>query len=130
MKRLFVVFIALSVVGISLYLLGYILPFKFISRDKVVNDSNCNDMKMARDENIKGVVVTKTRDSRNHMWKTVEYSNTTGIHQTLIFRNDESGAYEFLLQGDSILKDYNSLELIILRDTIVTKYQLNYGCIQ
>lgn len=130
MKKIVIVIAVLSFIGASLYILGYVLPFSFVSREAIVNRSNCNDAEMATNESIDGVVTQKIRDNQNHMWKTIEYSNSSGSHQTLIFRNDESGAYEFLMQGDSIFKDTNSLELKVVRDTIMTKYLLNYGCIQ
>jgi hypothetical protein len=127
MKRLIYITLALSFIVLSLYVLGYILP-SFISKEKIVNRSNCNDEEMSKNESIKGLVVKKIRDNYSHMWKTVEYSDLNGSHQTLIFRNDESKAYDFLVAGDSIVKEANSLELKILRDGNVKLYNLDYGC--
>lgn len=44
-------FSAMFVLG-TLYFLGFVMPFTFVSRESIVNRSNCDDQKMALNEHI------------------------------------------------------------------------------
>lgn len=129
MRKIVVGIIVICSIALLLYLMGYVLPYIFVSREDVANNSNCRDAKMANNEFVEGTVKRKFRDKDSHMWKTVEYAGDKGISfTTLIFRNDESGAYDFLMQGDSIIKKPGSLDLQVFRDGQKRIYKLEYGC--
>ncbi len=128
MNKVVIIVVSLCFVGISLYVIGYVLPFTFVSRENYVNRSNCNDEQMAKKEKIDGVILRKFRDNKSHMWKTIEYQDSSGTHETLIFRNDESGGYEFLMQGDSIFKMTDSMAFEAVRDGQRKVFNLKYGC--
>ena len=128
MRKIAIGIAVVSAIVLVLYLMGYILPYVFVSREAVVNNSNCRDEQMANNEIIQGTVKLKFRDKDNHMWKTVEYTDDIGSFTTLIFRNDESGAYDFLIQDDSIVKKRGSLDLQVFRNGQEQAYKLEYGC--
>jgi hypothetical protein len=44
--------------------------------------------------------------------------------------NDRSGAFDYIIPGDSIRKSRDSLKLIVVRDGDTTEYRLNYGCLK
>lgn len=122
----------LGLLGASLlfYLIVWELPFLFVSKDRIMNNLNCEDEKRVLDESINGIVTAKFRDKENHMVETIEYRNEAGSHKSLLFMNDRSGAYDFVILGDSLLKNPKSLDVKIVRDSSEANYRLDFGCIQ
>jgi hypothetical protein len=64
------------------------------------------------------------------MWETIEYSIENHVNQSVILLNDQSGAYDFILPGDSITKELNSLELKVTRNGNTKVFTLDFGCTQ
>jgi hypothetical protein len=127
MKRLFTLISFTVGILLMIYILLFGSPFNFIVENEI-KKANCLDRQNALEESIEGVVINKFRDKESHMWKTIEYSHKTKSSKSLILMNDRSGAYDFILPGDSILKNRNSLEFKITRSGVVTIYQLDFEC--
>jgi hypothetical protein len=125
MKRTLLVVIVL---GLGIYMAYNHLPFLFVSKERIMKEANCRDEKLAMGDKIIGILSKKYRDEENHMWKTIEYSNQSESFKSIIFLNETSGAFDFILPGDSIFKDLNSLEFKVIREGVVKVYKLNYGC--
>ena len=128
MNKLLTIIIGLLTLILCIYVIVYVLPFLFGSIDSATNKTRCKSRNRALEEIIAGRVANKFRDKSSHMWKTIEYSNRTGLHRSVIFMNDQSGAFDSLLPGDSIFKRVNSLELMVIRSGSAKKFQLNYQC--
>lgn len=129
MKRLV---IGIIVVVAGLYVIyNIIMPLLPGSQEDVLNESRCRSEKRAMEEDVTGVLTNKFLDKSSHMWETIEYSNSDKSHRTsLVFLNDQSGAYDFIAPGDSIIKDFNSLELKVIRDGSTRVFILDFDCIQ
>lgn len=117
-------------------MLGIFLIYRIImpllpgTQEDVLNESRCRSEKRAAEEQIAGVLTNKFLDKSSHMWETIEYSNFDRSKRTsLVFLNDQSGAYDFILPGDSIIKNLNSLELKVIRDGNTKVFILDFGCI-
>ncbi|MCU0322602.1 MAG: hypothetical protein MUE72_09315, partial [Chitinophagaceae bacterium] len=94
-----------------------------------LNESRCKSEIRANELAFEGVVTKKFLDSSSHMWETVKYLTYDKKEQsTLLFMNDQSGAFDFIIVGDSIFKRKNSLEFTIRRASNLKTYKLNYGC--
>lgn len=71
--------------------------------------------------NFKGKVITKYNDKNDHNIPKIEillYNGKTFVYD---LANDNSGLYEYVIQGDSIEKESNSSKVRVfnyLRDTI------------
>jgi hypothetical protein len=128
MNRILLIVAAVVMVGIGFYFIAFVLPFKFVDKEKLTNELECRDKDRALKEDVVGVLTKKFRDNKSHMWETIEYSNSGGSHSSILFLNDRSGAFDFIMPGDSIVKSNGNLELNVTRKGEKRKYQLNYGC--
>lgn len=128
MKKIGLVFGGVTVAVLLIYFITFILPFLFVPKEKIIGKSRCRDEEKALEESIYGILTNKFRDNRSHMWETIEYSDASGAIQSLIFMNDRSGGFDFVLPGDSLKKAKGSLELTIARKGEIKKYRLDFGC--
>lgn len=128
MRKIGLVLCAIAAAALLIYFISFVLPFLFVSKEKLVEEARCRDQKEALEESIKGILTGKFRDNRSHMWETIEYSSEFGTKQSIIFVNDQSGAFDFVLPGDSLEKTKGSLVLTITRKGERIKYQLDFGC--
>jgi hypothetical protein len=90
--------------------------------------SRCEDEQRALPITLYGLVTRKFRDKESHMWETIEYRNNEGLQRSLIFMNDRSGAFDYLMVGDSVQKASQSLDVRIVRAGNQVSYDLAFGC--
>lgn len=126
MKRLIIGGIFLVMGFYVIY--NVIMPILPGSQEDVLNESRCKSEKRAVEGHVAGVLTRKFLDKSSHMWKTIEYSIGNHVNQSLILLNDQSGAYDFILPGDSIIKELNSLELKVTRNGNTKVFMLDFGC--
>jgi hypothetical protein len=86
------------------------------------NEINKSAYEALKFERFTGIVQTKYLDKKNHNHPTVVLKNKFGTQEILLIR-DRSGLFEYIENGDSIVKEYGSYEVELfsgnqLRDTI------------
>lgn len=72
---------------------------------------------------IKGIVLRKFVDTANHYSQVVVVKELTGEKEVGIDGYD-NGLWEYLLQGDSVMKPIRSNLFIIKRDTMVKEFRV------
>lgn len=124
------------IIGIIVVVVGMFMIYRIImpllpgTQEDVLNESRCRSEKRAVEEHIEGVLNNKFLDTSSHMWETIEFSNFNKAKRTsLVFLNDQSGAYDFIVPGDSIIKELNSLELKVTRNGKTKVFILDFDCI-
>ncbi|UII34116.1 hypothetical protein LVD17_09850 [Fulvivirga ulvae] len=115
----------LSAVIIS-FLLKEILQTKPFSNRR--NNSLCKTEKFGRAEFFSGIIVKKYLDRKNHSNRTIKFKNNNDIKESILFALDSSGAYDFLIEGDSIVKNKGELRVRIYRDSVLNEFNIDYGC--
>lgn len=90
--------------------------------------AQCLRQDKAFKEELVGVLKRKYLDKANHAYETIEISMVGTSRQTNFFLFEKSGAYDYLLPGDSIVKPSMSLRLEVVRSGISTSFDLWYGC--
>lgn len=129
MKRL-IIGVIVVVVGL-LVVYNIIMPLLPGTQEDVLNESRCRSEKRAMEEDITGILIRKFMDKSSHMWETIEYSNPDkSLQSSVIFLNDQSGAYDFIEPGDSIVKELNSLNFKIIRDGNTRVFTLDFDCVR
>jgi hypothetical protein len=130
MKKIGILIVLISVFLAIAFSVFFVLPFLFVPKDQILNMSRCQDEDRAISEEIRGVLVEKFRDKESHMWEVIEYSSLSGKQRSLVLLNDRSGAYEYIVQGDSISKSKGSLQLTVKRNDQEIVFQLDFGCLR
>ena len=128
MKKIGLVLIVTVAAAFCFYFIVFVLPFLFVPKEEIIDRSRCKDEMRAMEESVIGIITSKFKDMDSHMWETIDYSSSTGSNRSLIFMNDRSGAFDFIVPGDSLFKAKGSLVLIITRKEGSRKYQLDFGC--
>lgn len=128
-KRLYVIiFAAILIVLLVSYFIVFTLPFLFVPGDKLLDEARCKDEDAAVNEELAGMLVSKSKSNKSHMWETIEYVRAGSKSISLILRNDRSGAYDYLLVGDSVSKHGGSLDFVVIRDGQSRAFKLDFGC--
>lgn len=91
-------------------------------------ESLCETMRIAKNESFRGVLIKKFKDKKNHNYKTALINQNGELLESTIFVLDETDAYDYLKEGDSIIKEENSLLVKISRHTERNEFELYYGC--
>lgn len=101
-------------------------PVKFKNIDKVRSGRACQEEAVASNMLVDGVVTEKFLTARKvRMFKYVADGDTL-TSELLAF--ELTGAYDFLNEGDLILKRNGKLELEIHRLQVDTLLVIDYGC--
>ena len=78
---------------------------------------------------LRGKVINKYIDKSNHAYKTIVLSKENGINDTLTFLQfDKSNLFLSLRAGDSIVKENDSYVITVYRDTMFSKFTVDYEC--
>jgi len=77
---------------------------------------------------MSGVVEKVFINTRNHNYKTVEIFNNNETSLVVVLDRDYSGLFEYLIPGDSIYKNENNREVIIIRNDTTATFILDFGC--
>lgn len=91
------------------------------------SDTLCDSYRAAEFIVIKGTVDAVFEDSENHMQNTVKVISNNNV-QTFYLEYDKSGLFEYLEVQDSIIKDYNSYRVNVIRQGKIKAFLLDYGC--
>ncbi|GAB3830417.1 hypothetical protein [Pontibacter rugosus] len=121
-----------TIVWLILGAVGYIsVELMIFNSDKITNYSLCDDEETVRAQFWSGVIDSKYLDSLNHNYKTLRITGELNSHYKtylLILTNDESGLYEYISEGDSILKQLDSLKAKVVHDTVNKEFIIDMGC--
>jgi hypothetical protein len=113
--------ILLSFLFTALTILVFIL-FKPSER-KLCRQAYSEVLKM----HYKGVVIEKYFDSKNHLAPTVVVNSMQNSFKIIDYR-DESGLFDYLKKGDSIVKIENSSIVLIKRNGLNKTFRIIYNC--
>lgn len=109
-------------------LFGLIKTVIFFIKNYESKHEVCLEMEQRwKEKEMNGLINLKFIDSTNHNLKTTKYThkNSSG---SWIFAWDYSGLFEFLKEGDFVIKKTNSLEVFVIRDGIKYNFILNPKC--
>lgn len=83
-----------------------------------------------KDKEICGIVTKKFRDKEDHIYPKliIKESNNKELKLNLVI--DKSGLFDFIQVNDSIVKEKESLYLIVFRKGEKYEYTLEYNCIE
>jgi hypothetical protein len=111
--------------------IGIILFFAFLIRiiPKIPTESMCTAKKEALRLSIHGgILIKKYRDAPNHNYKTIRYRINNEETESLVFVLEESGCYDYLLEGDTLFKKENEVLFEVKRNGKDTVFILEHGC--
>jgi cell division protein FtsB len=115
----------------SIYWLVSILFFIFIF---LKNDINSNDIcTKAKDlflkEEYKGTVLNKKRNRKNHNMMMLEIELSNQKLDTVYLDEESKKVYDFVEEGDIIIKYSQDSVIRILRNQKMTNYIINFKCL-
>lgn len=114
MKKIgFLILKVLIIPGVMLYI---IVTLIFRPEGDQLQEIRCNNKKRATEEAFEGVIVSKFLDEENHLYKTIEYSNSNGVFRSYLFATETSRLYDSVIVGDKVVKQGGSLEVTIQRE--------------
>ncbi|MEM0940474.1 MAG: hypothetical protein AAF600_10110 [Bacteroidota bacterium] len=115
--------------GIGILFLVFYLIFYRDSTVLLVSQKNmCRAKSKALDVEFSGVLIRKYEDRSDHLKKKVEISSNGGIYKSSFLASEVGGFFEKLIEGDSLVKEKNSLEVRIFRDENRLNYLLDFMC--
>ncbi|MBI3142048.1 MAG: hypothetical protein HYZ16_04410 [Bacteroidetes bacterium] len=90
--------------------------------------NNCRAHNQFVNSSFEGVVEDKYRDRNAHLYPTIKLTND---RRRFVFHSIEKSAfYDFVEQGDSLLKEKGSMDVRLIRSNIDTVITIDYGCEQ
>lgn len=92
------------------------------------NMAICNAKARALKEGFRGIVIDKFNDSINHNYETIKMRNLDSVFCSNIFVLDNSDAFQIIEIGDSIIKKYNDLSLIVFKKSNKITFELEFDC--
>lgn len=92
------------------------------------NNSVCKAEERALQESFQGIVFEKFRDKYNHNYETIRVEFLDSIYDSKIFVLDNSGAFSYILKGDSIRKESGNLLLHVSRNGLKNSFTLSFDC--
>ena len=90
--------------------------------------SMCRKAKRVYDTELHGNVSEKYLDKYNHMSETIKIVSEADSKVSTILASEQSGVYQLLKVGDSIIKRSGELEIEIVRNGNMKTYRLDYMC--
>ena len=98
-----------------------------------INDTNayfdkCPLLENIKVKNISGKIVDKFYSSKEHLYPALKILHGDEI-EVIFFQNEDSGFFEFVNEGDSLLKMPGSIDVTIVRGEKQFTHTLHYrGC--
>ena len=84
--------------------------------------------KKAKLNEFNGIVENKFIDKKQHNYKIIILFNKSALEK-IILNTDKSGFYEYIKEGDSIIKETGSYKMKVFKKSkIDTIFILYYGC--
>jgi hypothetical protein len=110
-------------------ILGFItLLFVAILLLGISGNTQCRREDSAMKESIDGKVINVFRDSTHHNYETLTFLMDSENKRSYILRSDQSGIFDYLLPGDSIVKREQNLVMEVFRDGAMVTFALHYEC--
>ncbi len=88
----------------------------------------CSAYEEDKNLSFKGIIDSIYLDLGNHNAKIIEI-RTGNESKPFYIEYDRSGLFEFSQKGDSIIKKSESYVIVIIRNDVVTSFNLDYGCL-
>lgn len=76
---------------------------------------------------MQAIVIDKYEDKRNHGNETVVVSQQNN-QKVFYLIGDISGLFDSICVGDSIYKKLNSMDFLLVRDTIEKRFSVDFDC--
>jgi hypothetical protein len=114
---------------IAFFLLIFYFIFYNQSTVLSIGERNmCKAKSKALDIEFSGVLIRKYKDKSDHLKKKVKIISNRGGFESSFLTSEMSGFFEELIEGDSLIKEMNSLEVRIFRGENHLNYFLDYMC--
>lgn len=100
--------------------------------DDEVFGFNREDARCAAFQEIKfvvfnGIVDSVFEDKRNHSINTLNI-NSSGNIQTVYLEYDRSNLFNYLQPGDTVIKEYDTEVVLVSREGVITRFEIDFGC--
>lgn len=115
----------------ALFLVGAYIFFNFFLPNFVAFKGGsrfCQAHDEFKSLDFKGRLVKKYRDEYNHRYETLIISTEQGDIKTNILKLESSGIFDKLIEGDSLIKDSESQNLITIRNGARIQFTANFNC--
>ncbi len=76
---------------------------------------------------LQAIIINKFEDRKNHGHETV-VTLQQNVQTTLYLIGDISGLYDSICIGDSIYKNVNTMDILLVRDTLQMKFTVDFDC--
>ena len=95
----------------------------------VLNFPDCFELQL-KEKSIeyRGIVIDKFIDKENHLYKTIVLSNNNIENKVIIPSRDNSGLFNYLKLGDSVVKNPETLSIKIYRKKILRTLTIDFDC--
>ena len=99
-------------------------PFEHFDSETSNQLSYCREKERARDQSFNGDLKDKYLDSQNHNYRTIVIRTDSGLKKSWFLTMEQSGVFDKLNIGDSIVKEKGQLTITI--NSI--NFNLKYDC--
>jgi len=116
-----------AIIAIAFILLNSIsFMFGFGDDEKEAHLHRAKEKSVNFKKRYQGIVIKKFSDPQNHNWKTLEiHLSDKSSFYLLPYRNDQSGFYNFVHEGDSIFKEDWGFTFRLKRQKIDTSFVIH-----
>lgn len=91
-------------------------------------DYNCAREKSMKKRVLNGIVTAKYLDSTQHNFPRINFTTFTGKLGYEYIINEHNNIYDQISVGDTIVKNQNSLKIVIKKGVYVINTEFNYAC--
>ena len=91
-------------------------------------DVNCACEEDLKKRSFNGIVLNKYKDYNQHAYPAIKISSGNLYSKEYFFEGENSGCYNFVQIGDSLVKEKGSLVINLIRNGIDTFFIIDYGC--
>lgn len=129
MKSSAIIVMVICIISILFLFLFRSIPEHFFV--SFTQSSLCQTEMEATLTDLHGVMIRKYLDWDNHGYKTILLKSEGDTIKSTILVLEKSGGYDYLLEGDSVVKNKNTLRLTVHRKGLDEReFELRYGCNQ
>lgn len=125
MKGIIIVFGSVLIAIIFYFVVMRISAMKF---PKLRKERQCEVTEDIIQKDIKGTLIRTFKNEESYYYEAIEYRINGDTIQSDLFELEQTGVYQKLVPGDSIVKEKGNLDFMIFRDKKKYEYKLSYGC--
>lgn len=92
-----------------------------------IPSDNCNLLLDFKKSNFKGIILNKYYDQKNHRTKTL-IIKINDKNAKLILPNDTSRFFDFIIVGDTVLKQKSTDFIGVYRKDSLKEFKIYFGC--